>query len=390
MKNCILLGGSNSVLQYGIASGLEENLEVQRLGLGGTSCIQNLTETIINAEKISNADLIVTESNVNDSFNMHQMNIPFEQMKKQIDDFYRILNSINSNVYVLILPINTYAPHIESKDLIDQINLIHLQNCMKYNFRLIDVASFTNGIEKNDLCNLMPHPRHLHEAMMHQLGINLYYDYIKNPFEKKDKIRNHNLEYIYKSVSDLKFRNISIKQNSVYCDSISKIDSIEFIEEFFLDYEIVAISAWSDGYSLLEIKNKQQHIVKPFSHLKTVSELLQPIEITRDLTFNSIPENIPPTEKTALVVTPKEISPVPTSIVGILIRKKNVTNVNHQSTFAVESRNHLIPNEKPYIKAHISWENHNLIPIKKQILKLEEELKYTKDKIEKIAKIIQS
>ena len=68
MKNIILLGGSNSVMVNGLQKGLREYANVTNLALGATTSIQNLYELKRekNQEAIKNADLIVTESNIND------------------------------------------------------------------------------------------------------------------------------------------------------------------------------------------------------------------------------------------------------------------------------------------------------------------------------------
>ena len=68
MKNIVLLGGSNSVMVNGLQKGLREYANVTNLALGGTTSIQNLYELYRpkNQEAIKNADLIITESNIND------------------------------------------------------------------------------------------------------------------------------------------------------------------------------------------------------------------------------------------------------------------------------------------------------------------------------------
>ena len=78
-QNIILLGGSNSVmvngLQKGIREGIaklnegkdeKEQLEFYNFALGGTSSIQNLYEIIRHKYLAKNAELVITESNVND------------------------------------------------------------------------------------------------------------------------------------------------------------------------------------------------------------------------------------------------------------------------------------------------------------------------------------
>ncbi|EAL6344974.1 hypothetical protein DSW28_09150, partial [Campylobacter jejuni] len=69
-KNVVLLGGSNSILVQGLQKGLRENENINftNLALGATTSLQNLYEIIRNKnkQKIQSADLIITESNIND------------------------------------------------------------------------------------------------------------------------------------------------------------------------------------------------------------------------------------------------------------------------------------------------------------------------------------
>ena len=71
MKNIVLLGGLNSIIK-GLSSGLKQrNIHLINLALGGSTCLQNLyaIKRKRNQEFIQNADLIISESNVNDAIN---------------------------------------------------------------------------------------------------------------------------------------------------------------------------------------------------------------------------------------------------------------------------------------------------------------------------------
>lgn len=56
----VLLGGSNSVLRNGIASGLSERSELINLALGASSSLQNLYEIIRNNNFVESADIIIS------------------------------------------------------------------------------------------------------------------------------------------------------------------------------------------------------------------------------------------------------------------------------------------------------------------------------------------
>ena len=94
-KNIILLGGSNSVMGDGLQKGIQDSLndkgefEVYNFGLGACSVIQNFYELKRKRNKkiFENAALIITESNVNDVYNV------FETHEKvPLDIFYRNLS----------------------------------------------------------------------------------------------------------------------------------------------------------------------------------------------------------------------------------------------------------------------------------------------------------
>ena len=108
MKNIILLGGSNSVMVNGLQKGLREYANVTNLALGATTSIQNLYELKRekNQEAIKNADLIVTESNIND-IDQHAANncaLPLNIIFKNLQYFYQTLYSLNKPVCIIIFP----------------------------------------------------------------------------------------------------------------------------------------------------------------------------------------------------------------------------------------------------------------------------------------------
>ncbi|EJH9383073.1 hypothetical protein NF805_001689, partial [Campylobacter jejuni] len=99
--NIVLLGGSNSVMVNGLSAGLsQKHVKLTNLALGATSCLQNLYELkrIRNQEIIDKADLIITESNVNDAF------LSDEYLFENLSYFYRELYLTKKKVLVIILP----------------------------------------------------------------------------------------------------------------------------------------------------------------------------------------------------------------------------------------------------------------------------------------------
>ena len=107
MKNIVLLGGSNSVMVNGLQKGLKEYANVANLALGGTTSLQNLYELKRekNQETIQNADLIITESVINelDNHNIRE-NLPLDIIFKNLQFLYITLYKLKKPVCILILP----------------------------------------------------------------------------------------------------------------------------------------------------------------------------------------------------------------------------------------------------------------------------------------------
>ena len=120
MKNIVLLGGSNSVMVNGLQKGLKEYANVTNLALGATTSIQNLYELYRprNQEAIQNADLIVTESNINDIDQHAATNcaLPLNIIFKNLQ--FLIVKSLN-----LYLPCNSCVKKHESNVILFAVTL---------------------------------------------------------------------------------------------------------------------------------------------------------------------------------------------------------------------------------------------------------------------------
>ncbi|EAI2146512.1 hypothetical protein EKP35_07550, partial [Campylobacter lari] len=70
----VLFGGSNSIIKNGLQKGLQqENILLYNFALGATTSVQNLYELIRRQDEVKDADLIITESNINEiNFNMFE------------------------------------------------------------------------------------------------------------------------------------------------------------------------------------------------------------------------------------------------------------------------------------------------------------------------------
>lgn len=138
MKNIVLFGGSNSVMVNGLQKGLREYANVTNLALGGSAAIQNLYELCRerNQEAIKNADLIVTESNINEIDNHNLSEISFDLILKHLEFFYASLYKLNKNICVIILPRWCWL------NLNEKINNMHRNLANYFGFNIIDVQKY--------------------------------------------------------------------------------------------------------------------------------------------------------------------------------------------------------------------------------------------------------
>lgn len=127
-KNVILLGGSNSVMVNGLQKGLrQENINLTNLALGSTTSIQNLYEIKKEQNKkiIEQADLIITESNVNEvgGHNDSKENLSLKIINRNINWLYNELSKLNTKILIILFP--SMRRHI---NIINNLHKINAKN----------------------------------------------------------------------------------------------------------------------------------------------------------------------------------------------------------------------------------------------------------------------
>ena len=143
MKNIVLLGGSNSVKVNGLQKGLREYANVTNLALGSSACLQNLYE--LKREKnqyaIKNADLIVTESNINEIYNNGNTKeaLSLEIIFKNLQYLYATLYELKKPVCILILPLRLHR--------YVTIDNMHRFLANYYGLNIIDMQSYYQNNE---------------------------------------------------------------------------------------------------------------------------------------------------------------------------------------------------------------------------------------------------
>lgn len=134
-------------------------LEFYNFALGGTSSIQRLYELIRNKVIIKNSELIICESNINDtvaSALSEKESLPFNVLYRNVQWLYKELYALNKKVLIIIFP--TFN---------NRINNLHILLCQKYNFNVIDMANY---YEINNLKDFEPDHLHPLSSYMKRLG----------------------------------------------------------------------------------------------------------------------------------------------------------------------------------------------------------------------------
>jgi len=383
--NCTLLGGSNSVLKFGLGSGLESVCHVKRLALGATTCIQNLYEAVRNRDLIKNSDFVVTESNVNDSHFACMQPLSIDVLESEINEYYRILSELNRNVYVVILPANFRARHIESQSVMDAINNIHYSNCLTYGFKVIDLSWIARELPEADIYNLIPHPRHLNEGYLHFLGQNIAKHALLHPCTLKPT-QNSGPNYSFISSTELDKDCCIEKKNSAFNEQILPLNRSYTLPEWATGKEIVALSAWCDSYSQFRITTESVTTTKCFSKLYSVWEFATPIKISATTTIETALDNPPPTDISRMSKYNAAANCVPFGFSGLLVRDGAPSQRPHEehAKSQIDISSEVTPDIRPYIKAcHSLIENRYLYTqtdidkLKNEIEKLELKLAAT-------------
>ena len=273
MKNIILLGGSNSVMVNGLQKGLREYANVTNLALGATTSIQNLYELKRekNQEAIKNADLIVTESNIND-IDQHAANncaLPLNIIFKNLQYFYQTLYSLNKPVCIIIFPF-----YFKNHQL---INNMHRFLANYFGLNIIDIQNYYAINKLVDFGSKFDH--HQLSVINHNIG--------KEIAKNIDcfKISNKNLdinlpEFKILIPQDMKragnFKTFNPK-NSMYDEIVYRLESDNYLSfEGYEGYQILSVHSWNLGlngnmdfsnekYTSIHLYSDKFSIIKPSS-----------------------------------------------------------------------------------------------------------------------------
>ncbi|WP_270965291.1 hypothetical protein [Campylobacter upsaliensis] len=272
MKNVILLGGSNSVVQNGLQKGLKDTLmscggggvEFHNLALGGSRSSQKIYSLIANKKVIEEADLIIIETNLNEYDNF-VYDLRFDILQRDFEILCKMLANLNKPTLFILLPL--YVNDDKFK-ITNNFNLLQIK---KYGFYFIDMQRY---YDENNLNEFFATNDLFHQIgpIMRLLGQNIALNLGK--IDKCNLKRNYPVpKFLAVTLQDL-FENInqlekSIKSNSLFTEELYRLEGkikLKFKKEF-KNYMLVAFSVWNDDNGLGTFSsaiwtNKKTKIIK--------------------------------------------------------------------------------------------------------------------------------
>ncbi|HHY1445624.1 TPA: hypothetical protein ACV1OJ_000926, partial [Campylobacter jejuni] len=339
-KNVVLLGGSTSIMANGLKEGIRQGIErfnavsnsqnrlkFDNFALGGCTAIQNLYEVIRHKEILHNAELIITNSNVNELHN-HALNLeklPLKLIYRQLSWFYKELFYLNKKVLILIQV--EYA--VKDGKIHTIINNLHKKFAKQYGFNIIDTHKYYEQNLLQDFGKRFDNGSHQFPFIMRELGKNIIKNIENYQLPRKLNIVNDNPKFLICTPQNMKLikgnlEKIYIK-NSQYNEEayrISNSTKLQFPKKFN-NYLLIGFHSWNNSikrienfkipnnwietintYSSIILRNKTQTITKEMAFLTqfiTINSVDFKIDNSTFISSNS--SNIPFTEYYTNVAT---------------------------------------------------------------------------------------
>lgn len=291
-NNVVLLGGSNSVVVNGLQKGIREGIEKlnknrtedEKLGfynfaLGSVTHIQNFYELKRdrNQEIFKDAELIITESNVNDvvANKDGKERLAFDLIYRNLNWYYTELHTLNKKVLVIILPTCRIG-----NDKV--INALHKKLALKFGFNCIDMQEYVENNQLNEFIKNIDWA-HLLFGIMRAFGRNII-DNFSNFKTSNVKIKNNNPKFAVCAPKDLQLISGTLEEknakNTVFNEVAYRLKERESVLKFvqnFKDFVLIGIHAWNHlsfcNYSSIQIFNQRQCIIKDTNSYNVVLEI---------------------------------------------------------------------------------------------------------------------
>ncbi|WP_289243029.1 hypothetical protein [uncultured Campylobacter sp.] len=308
MKNIVLLGGSNSVMVNGLQKGLKEYANVTNLALGGTTSLQNLYELKRekNQEAIQNADLIITESVINelDNHNIRE-NLSLDIIFKNLQFLYITLYKLKKPICILILPyrFKNYQIVINMHRFLANyygLNIVDMQKHYQNN----EIIQFGNKFGGHQLAVVN---RNVGKEIAKNIDI----------FKISKKSLDINMPEFKIVTPENMQRNGNFKifnpNNSMYNEIVYRLEKGNSLSFNDCDgYEIIGMHSWNLensgeitklGFGIatahcasIHLRNKNNSIVKPTSKLNIFCEIQAEPKVDSNLIVKFNDENLDNTE----------------------------------------------------------------------------------------------
>ena len=172
--NVYLFGGSNSIVKGGLNAGWPDDSSVINAAIRASSSIQNLYALLCVRDSIESDDIIVSESNVNESFNVNvHGDASLPTILENIDSYYFELDAVECHKVVVLMPFRNYLDRQESSDIVNAVNGRHLDNANKYGLYLLNLSDVFSAVPEKDLKYIMADARHPLQAIMFNVAKNI-------------------------------------------------------------------------------------------------------------------------------------------------------------------------------------------------------------------------
>ncbi|MBX7545695.1 hypothetical protein [Helicobacter turcicus] len=298
MGNVVLLGGSNSRLENGLQKGIREGIDKFNLqnnknrqlsffnfAVGATTHIQNFytLKRERNKEIFENAELIITESNVNETIGNGdgRERINFNCIYRNLNWYYKELHVLKKKILVILLP----TCHMWNDKV---INAIHKKLALKFGFNCIDMQEYVDNYRLNEFIKSLDWA-HVLQRIMCEFGKNIISNLESFKLSNSLHISNDNPKFIVCTPKEMELISgtleENIAQNNVFYETTYQLKEGETILKFnqtFQGFTLIGIHTWNHtadthakliNYSSLEISNSKKSIVKETNALNTIVEV---------------------------------------------------------------------------------------------------------------------
>ncbi|MFY4727234.1 hypothetical protein ACOTVF_08570, partial [Campylobacter jejuni] len=319
MKNIVLLGGSHSVMADGLQKGLRSGVlklneestifNFYNFAIGGCTSIQNLYEVVRHRHILNNADLIITESNINEIYNHYFIqNMPLKLIYRDLNWFYKELYFLNKKIIVIILAENIIKDG--DKKNVAIINNIHRKLSYKFGFNIIDFDRYYFDKNLYHFSKLLEPGVHQCSIILRELGLSIM-DNIKSFSKSKiSSIKNDNPHFKIITPKNMKLIKGNIPSriihNAMYKEKVYRLNyftKLQFPIELN-GYFILGLHGWNNEmeeqikhkgwnerirtYSSIVIYNEHNMITKEVAFLNQFINLNNIIFVLKDENFLEI------------------------------------------------------------------------------------------------------